>query len=277
MTINKPTASDVGTYYDTMGPFYQTLWGNSIHFGYWPDPADASVSMSQAQIFFTDLLIESIGVSPGHRVLDVGCGTGRPGLQLAEKAGVEVVGITVSQTQVATANEQARALGLDGRARFELVDAMQLPYEDASFDGAWAFESIFHVPSRVQVFSEMARVVRSGGRIVVADFVTLRPLTQEEIDITYPAFAATEIGSLDAYIGDLKAAGLINVNCRDVTVNTIRPSNRATLGAMRTDEAQQRLREVYGAEMTSGFLSGWQTIQNVNETLSYVVLTGVKP
>ncbi|NJM06987.1 hypothetical protein HC891_13630 [Candidatus Gracilibacteria bacterium] len=46
---------------------------------------------------------------------------------------------------------------------------------------------------------------------------------------------------------------------------------------MHTDEAQQRLHEVYGAEMTGGFLSGWQAIKNVNETLSYVVLTGVKP
>ncbi|NJM06986.1 methyltransferase domain-containing protein [Candidatus Gracilibacteria bacterium] len=153
---------------------------------------------------------------------------GTQAYSLRRRRKLKSFGITVSQTQVAAANARARELGLDGRARFELVDAMQLPYEDASFDAAWAFESIFHVPSRVQVFSEMARVVRSGGRVVVADFVTLRPLTQAEIDITYPAFAATEIGSLDAYIGDLKAVGLIDVNCRDVTVNTIRPSNRAT-------------------------------------------------
>lgn len=276
-THSIPTTAEVGQYYDTMGHFFQTLWGNSIHFGYWPDPTDNAVSMAQAQAFFTDVLIAEIQAQAGQRVLDVGCGTGQPAIQLAQTSGAHVTGITVSTSQIEAARQRATDAGMAQQVQFELVNAMELPYPDASFDGAWAFESIFHVPSRVQVFREMARVVRPGGRVVVADFVTLRPLTQEEIDITYPAFAVSEIGSLEQYIGDMKQAGLKEVNCRDVTVNTIRPSNRATLSNLQSDPHLEQLRAVYGAELVATFLSGWDAIRTVNETLAYVVLSGERP
>jgi cyclopropane fatty-acyl-phospholipid synthase-like methyltransferase len=294
MTVVKPTPEDVGRYYDTMGPFYQTLWGDSIHFGYWPDPTDSSVTMAQAQQIFTDLLISHMNLKPGQRVLDVGCGTGRPGIQLARTTETHVTGITVSHTQQETASNNARESGLISReqalndrnrtssaatptADFELVNAMEMPYGDGAFDAAWAFESIFHMPSRLQVFKEMARVVRPGGRVVVADFVSIEPLTQEEIDVVYPAFAVGELGTLNAYINDLKEAGLTNIQCRDVTINTIRPSNRATMGALQTEEALATLRGVYGEETVASFLGGWDAIRKINETLSYIVFQADRP
>jgi cyclopropane fatty-acyl-phospholipid synthase-like methyltransferase len=276
-TVTKPTPADVGNYYDVMGHFFQTLWGDSVHFGFWPDPTDASFLMPQAQAAFTDLMIEQIGLQAGQRLLDVGCGTGQPAVQMAQKSGAYVTGITVSQSQVAAATARAQEAGMTDRVTFELVNAMEMPYADGTFDAAWAFESIFHMPSRVQVFREMARVVRPGGRVVVADFVTTRPMTEEEIQIVYPAFAVSEVGSLNDYINDLKAAGLTNIQCRDVTVNTIRPSNRATLAAMVSDHAQVELRAVYGDQQVDGFLGGWEAIRSVNETLTYIVLQAIKP
>ncbi|KAB8140373.1 methyltransferase domain-containing protein [Chloroflexia bacterium SDU3-3] len=276
MPVTKPTPTEIGQYYDTMAAFYQTLWGDSVHFGFWADPTDTSVTMAEAQQAFTDLMIAQLDVQPGQRVLDVGCGTGRPGIQLSLKAGVAVTGITVSQSQRDTAEANARAAGA-ANASFELVNAMELPYADNSFDAAWAFESFFHMPSRLQVLREMARVVKPGGKIVIADFVTIRPMTQEEIDIAYPAFAVAEIGSYADYIGELKAAGLVGVYCRDVTINTIHPSNVATLGALQTKESQDILISVYGEPMVSGMLGGWSAIQTVNETLSYIVVSATKP
>lgn len=272
MTITIPTPAEVGSYYDTLGPFYQIVWGDSIHFGYWDDPTDADIAMAQAQQRFTDLMIEQMALEPGQRALDVGCGTGRPGIRLAQRTGAHITGITVSQSQLV----QARANAQDTRTQnidFELVNAMELPYPDATFDAAWAFESIFHMPSRLRVFEEMRRVVRPGGRVVVADFVWITPLTDAQIAVVYPAFAVGDLGSLDAYVGDLKQAGLHNIHCRDVTLNTIRPSNRATFAAMNSDAGRRLLTEAFGPERAAGFAQGWAAIQTINETLAYVVLT----
>lgn len=267
-----PSPADVGQYYDYLGVFYQTVWGDSVHFGFWADPTDTTVSMAQAQQAFTTLMIQQIAVQRGQRVLDVGCGTGRPAIQLAQHTGATVTGITVSKTQQEQATATAAESGVAEQVQFELVDAMAMPYADGSFDAAWAFESIFHMPSRLQVFREMARVVRPSGRIVVADFVTLNPLTPEQIAIVYPAFAVNDIGSLDNYIGDLKQAGLQNITCRDVTVNTIRPSNVATMSALRVDANLGQLRANYGDPMVDGLLGGWDAIRQINETLAYIVL-----
>ena len=272
-----PTTAEVGQYYDFLGDFYRILWGDSIHFGYWPDPTDATVSMAEAQANFTDLLIRSIQAQAGQRILDVGCGTGQPAVQLAQKSGAHVTGITVSETQVAAASARAATAGVDSVVKFELVNAMELPYDDASYDAAWAFESIFHMPSRLQVFREMVRVVRPGGKIVVADFVNMRPMTQAEKDIVYPAFAVGDLGSLTDYIDDLKAAGLTNITCHDVTANTIRPSNRATLANLQSSTHLEELRGVYGDERVAGFLGGWDAIRTVNETLTYVILIADRP
>lgn len=301
MNKTKHTPEGVGRYYDVMAHFYQTLWGDSIHLGFWPDPTDETVSMPQAQQHFTNLMISHMGLQPGQQALDVGCGTGRPAIQLARATNTHVTAISISQSQVETATRYARESGVAPRAQvqgmgagalpsnqpeamdgtptvqFELVDAMAIPYSDGTFDAAWAFESIFHMPSRLQVFREMARVVRPGGRVVVADFVTLHPLTPEEIAIVYPAFAANDLGSLEDYCGDLKQAGLTNVRCRDVTVNTFRPSNRATLRELQTEAAMAKLSAVYGREQADSFLSGWGAIQKVNETLGYVVFQADKP
>lgn len=276
MLPEKPSIADVGRYYDTLGPFFQTVWGNSVHFGYWADPTDATQSMAEAQASFTDLMIDHMRLQSGQRMLDVGCGTGQPAVQLAQKTGAYVTGITVSSLQLAQATARAQQSSVANLVQFELVDAMALPYADGSFHAVWAFESIFHMPSRVQVFREMARVVRSGGRIVVADFVTQRPMTDEEIALVYPAFAVSEVGSLEGYITDLKAAGLQVQLCLDVTLNTIKPSNRATLAALQTEANLAQLREVYGAEQVAGFLTGWEAIRQVNETLSYVVFIANK-
>ncbi len=272
MPITIPSPEEVGGYYDTLGPFYQIVWGDSIHFGYWDDPADVGVSMARAQQRFTDLMIEQMALGPGQRALDVGCGTGRPGIRLAQRSGGHVTGITVSQSQLAQARANAQTAGAEN-IRFELVNAMDLPYSDGAFDAAWAFESIFHMPSRLRVFEEMRRVVRPGGRVVVADFVWTTPLTDEQIAVVYPAFAVGDLGSLDAYIGDLKRAGLRDIRCRDVTANTIRPSNRATFAAMSSAEGRDQLAEAFGPERAAGFADGWAAIQAINETLAYVVLT----
>jgi cyclopropane fatty-acyl-phospholipid synthase-like methyltransferase len=130
-----PTPDEVGAYYDLMGPFYATLWGDNIHVGYWTGPDDTSSNI-EAQDRLTDLLIEKVGLTAGQILLDVGCGVGRPAIRLSQRTGSSVIGITVSADQVVRATRLAAQNGVADRVRFQRADATLLPFDDASFDAA---------------------------------------------------------------------------------------------------------------------------------------------
>lgn len=90
------------------------------------------------------------------RVVDLGCGAGQLARRLLD-LGVEVVGIDLSPAMV----EAARRRGVDARTG----DLRDLPFDDATFDGALAFNSLVHTPRRAlpAVFREVRRVLRAGA------------------------------------------------------------------------------------------------------------------
>ena len=114
--------------------------------------------------------VELSGAHPGDRVLD--CATGTGDLALAFKRAVgrqgQVVGTDFCAEMLASAPEKARRAGVD--VRFEVADALALPYPDASFDVASIGFGIRNVDDPVRCLREMARVVRPGGRVVVLEF-----------------------------------------------------------------------------------------------------------
>jgi demethylmenaquinone methyltransferase / 2-methoxy-6-polyprenyl-1,4-benzoquinol methylase len=110
------------------------------------------------------------GALPGDRILD--CATGTGDLALAFKRAVgptgEVVGTDFCAEMLAPAPAKARRAGLD--VRFEVADALALPFADDSFDVAAIGFGIRNVDDPVRCLREMARVVRSRGRVVVLEF-----------------------------------------------------------------------------------------------------------
>jgi demethylmenaquinone methyltransferase / 2-methoxy-6-polyprenyl-1,4-benzoquinol methylase len=134
-----------------------------------------------------------VGVGPGNRVLDVATGTGDLAVELARRIvpGGEVVGSDFAEAMLVRAREKARSLdirsgnrgsagdsGLNGdRAglgtlRFEWGDAMELPYEDDSFDAATVGFGARNFADLGRGLAEMVRVVRPGGRVVVLEITT---------------------------------------------------------------------------------------------------------
>jgi 2-polyprenyl-3-methyl-5-hydroxy-6-metoxy-1,4-benzoquinol methylase len=120
-------------------------------------------------------------VSPGMRVLDVGCGEGVFAAELA-RAGAEIVGIDVAEEPLRRAH--ARQPELDLR----LVDGEgEWPLADASFDVVWAGEVIEHVADTAAWLSEVRRVLRSGGPLLLST-PAHGPLTMLRVAFSRRAF-----------------------------------------------------------------------------------------
>jgi ubiquinone/menaquinone biosynthesis C-methylase UbiE len=112
--------------------------------------------------------MDMLALSAGERVVDVGCGTGVFLPRLAEAVGVggQVVGVDLAHPFV----DQARARTQDIRTvRVDQGDACALPYPDDSFDAAHCERVLQHLVDPGAALSEIARVVRPGGRVLVAE------------------------------------------------------------------------------------------------------------
>jgi len=118
-------------------------------------------------------------LSPGSRALDVATGTGDLALELATRvgAGGEVVGVDFSERMLELARDkaQARAASLGGAGvRFETGNALALAYPDGEFDAATVGFGARNFSDLGRGLSEMGRVVRPGGRVVVLEITTPR-------------------------------------------------------------------------------------------------------
>lgn len=216
-----PDPQEVASYYDVFAPLMQLVWDDNIHFGYWTDENDTS-SVPEATDRLTDLLIEKIAVGSGQRVLDVGCGVGKPALRLATATGADVAGVSLNEAEVARANERAATDGLTDRVRFQVADALDLPFPADTFDAVWALESILHM-DRPAALKEMARVLKPQRRLVLTDMFHRFPVPAEYrpmIDAALAAQQLTPAPMLDEYPGLVKAAGLDIVEIVDISAHT---------------------------------------------------------
>jgi cyclopropane fatty-acyl-phospholipid synthase-like methyltransferase len=163
------TAARVRHYYDANT--WKFLLGGeqrAIHRELWgPGVTSAAEAVHHAH----ELVLDELAPTD-RRVLDLGCGVGTAALFLAQRRPVEVVGVTISPTQVRLAERYAaRSAPLPGRVEFRAADFTALPEELAGFDLAFAIESFVHADPADAFFREAARALRPGGALVVVDDV----------------------------------------------------------------------------------------------------------
>jgi hypothetical protein len=119
----------------------------------------------------TSKLIRRLEVGADSTVVDVGSGPGTSALQLARELGCQVVGVELSPTSVAAATAAAAEAGLGEQVRFLIGDAEALPLASASMDGALCECAMCTFPEKQVAARELARVLRPGARLVLADVV----------------------------------------------------------------------------------------------------------
>lgn len=121
-----------------------------------------------------DAFAKSLGVKPGMRVLDLGCGDGTTALPIA-RLGADVTGIDIARNLVEAGNRRATAAGL-GNLKFQEGDASNLQgVPDHAFDLTVTMFGAMFAPRPLDVAKEMGRVTKPGGRIVMGNWIAGDP------------------------------------------------------------------------------------------------------
>ena len=133
--------------------------GQSFHFA----PMKVRASFEESIASHQNFLGEAIGLRPGMKVLDVGCGVGGPQRSLARKFGASIVGLNISEYQIGKCSVYNTKAGLDHLCSVLHGDFLDIPAEDGSFDAAYHIEAIPHAPDKAAVYAEIFRVLRPGA------------------------------------------------------------------------------------------------------------------
>jgi len=163
--------------------------------------------------------VAALAPRPGETVLDLGSGGGMDVFLAAPKVepGGRVIGVDMTPEMVARARTTAAKHGF-ANVEFREGRLEALPVDDASVDAVTSNCVINLVPDKAQVFREVARVLKPGGRLVISDIVLERPLPEAVAEDLFAWAGCVAGASLrDDYFAQLAAAGLGEVEIlRDV-------------------------------------------------------------
>jgi ubiquinone/menaquinone biosynthesis C-methylase UbiE len=110
-------------------------------------------------------------LKPGNRVLDVGCGLGGAVRYLAEERHCRATGLDSTREYVETARALTKMVGLSAEVEFIQGSALEIPFPDGSFDVVWTQHAQMNIADKRRFYSEMARVLKPGGRLVFHDIL----------------------------------------------------------------------------------------------------------
>jgi cyclopropane-fatty-acyl-phospholipid synthase len=151
----RASRKNVQHHYDIGNALYDLFLDTDRQYScaYFLDPEHES--LEQAQLDKKAHIAAKLALKPGKRLLDIGCGWGGMALYLHEKYGVEVLGITLSDEQIATANQRAADAGVSDKVKFELIDYRHLT---GTFDRIVSVGMFEHVgPPQYRTFFRKCR------------------------------------------------------------------------------------------------------------------------
>jgi cyclopropane-fatty-acyl-phospholipid synthase len=202
-------AAAISHHYDVGNDFYRLVLGPSMVYScaVW---TDEDTGLDAAQEAKLDLVCRKLGLRPGMRLLDVGCGWGSLALHAAERYGADVVGVTLSTEQAGLARKRVAEAGLTDRVEIRVQDYREV--DDGPFDAISSIGMAEHV-GRAQIPVYAARLyalLRPGGRLLNHAIAWNAGETSWDDDtfIARYVFPDGELLSLAEMIAALETAGL---------------------------------------------------------------------
>lgn len=169
-----------------------------------------------------DVLLDHLGdIGAADRLLDAGSGRGGTSFMARHRFGCQIDGVSISESQVEFANDQAEKRGVAGQVRFHFRNMLDTGFDTASMRGIWTNETTMYVDLG-QLFGEFARLLAHGGRYVCItgcynDVTGGRSRAVSQIDQHY----ICNIHPRGEYFKALVDNGFVPINVVDLTAATI--------------------------------------------------------
>ncbi|MEU4151487.1 cyclopropane-fatty-acyl-phospholipid synthase family protein [Streptomyces sp. NPDC026659] len=202
----------ISHHYDVGNDFYEIVLGPSMVYScaYWEAP-EAGGTLESAQRDKLELVCRKLGLKPGQRLLDVGCGWGSMAIHAAREHGVSVVGVTLSQEQAAYARKRVADEGLTDRVEIRVQDYRDV--RDGPYDAISSIGMAEHVGAEryLEYASDLHALLKPGGRLLNHQ-IARRPHRDEsayEVDAFIDAyvFPDGELAPVGTTVAQLERAG----------------------------------------------------------------------
>jgi SAM-dependent methyltransferase len=166
-------------------------------------------------------MAETAGLAAGMHVIDIGCGIGGPARALAHHFGCKVSGIDLTEEFCSVGRMLTERTGLEQVVEIHQADAVDLPFEDAVFDLAWMQHTMTNVPDKARLFSEIARVLRPGGKVAMYEILSgANPVVHFPVPWTRDSSLSFLVGEKE-FLRHLDSAGFVRDMWEDVTQRSI--------------------------------------------------------
>ncbi len=223
------TNRDIARHFEYCESHYRYFWNlaksRSMHYGYWDD---STHNLHDALMNINKVMSAKAGIGPNDKVLDAGCGLGGSSVWLAKNIGCSVTGITLSEKQRKQGEDLAAKQGLAHKVQFLQEDFTNTQFADASFDVVWGIESICYAERKLDFLKEASRLLKPGGRVIVADFFKQPGLEGKDKELIHKMAYGWAIADF-ATIADFKTAaaeaGFTKISAENIST-AVTPSAR---------------------------------------------------
>ncbi len=161
-------------------------------------------------------LIGGLGLAPGARVLDAGCGLGGSAFVMARDFGFRVDGIDLSGRMIEMANRKLESHGLRGRVSLVQGDCLELDVSRPVYDAVYSRDVFLHIHDKPRLFNRLGRVLRSGGKLLFTDYCC----GSEPWSVAFSAYVEERgycLHTISGYAGIISDAGFRDVETNDMT------------------------------------------------------------
>lgn len=276
-----PRSIPASTLYELWGQHIYTDDTSYINLGYWED-AD---NLDEAGRELVRLVARKAELGPADDVLDIGFGFGEQDIEwLNTFEPKSITGINITEHQIDVARKRAETLGVSDRLRFEWGSATDIPFEPERFSKVVAVECAFHFDPRDAFFSEALRVLRPGGRVVVADLVPsagkkpgLIARLLEPIRAGLWQIPKANDYPTSEYVARLEAAGFENVRVVDISEQVFGPLRAFTNHWFRQPANRDKVHWLHRNRLSTFLSVAFLTHDRPFSPLDYIVVIAEKP